>query len=125
MTEGQITPVTEEYLRAILDLGIAGRSVIGRRLADWLEVAPSTVTATLQRMGKEELVTLNERKEVSLAKKGAASAIAAARRPPPPPPLRAPADRFHALRLVARPPGARALAAFTDRGDREAALGGA
>ena len=80
MSEAQITPVTEEYLRAVLDLGIAGRPVIGRRLADSLGVAPSTVTATLQRMGKEALVTLNERKEVSLTKRGAAFAIAAARR---------------------------------------------
>lgn len=82
MSEGTITPVIEEYLRAILDLGIAGRPVIGRRLADSLGVAPSTVTATLQRMGKEGLglVTLNERKEIILSKKGAANAIAAARR---------------------------------------------
>lgn len=80
MSGGPITPVTEEYLRAILDLGISGRPVIGRRLSDSLGVAPSTVTATLQRMGKEELVTLNERKEVSLTKKGSAHAIAAARR---------------------------------------------
>jgi len=80
MSGGSITPVTEEYLRAILDLGMSGRSVIGRRLSDSLGVAPSTVTATLQRMGKEELVTLNERKEVNLTKKGAAHAIAAARR---------------------------------------------
>ncbi len=80
MSEAQITPVTEEYLRAILDLGIAGRPVIGRRLADSLGVAPSTVTATLQRMGREELVVLNERKEVNLTKQGATFAIAAARR---------------------------------------------
>ena len=82
MSEGTITPVIEEYLRAILDLGIAGRPVIGRRLADSLGVAPSTVTATLQRMGKDglDLVTLNERKEIILSKKGAASAITAARR---------------------------------------------
>lgn len=82
MSEGTITPVVEEYLRAILDLGIAGRPVIGRRVADSLDVAPSTVTATLQRMGKEGLglVTLNERKEIILTKKGAALAIAAARR---------------------------------------------
>lgn len=80
MSEAYITPVTEEYLRAILDLGIAGRPVIGRRLADSLGVAPSTVTATLQRMGKESLVTLNERKEVSLTKRGAGFAVAAARR---------------------------------------------
>ena len=82
MSEGTITPVIEEYLRAILDLGIAGRPVIGRRLADSLSVAPSTVTATLQRMGKEglDLVALNERKEIILSKRGAALAIAAARR---------------------------------------------
>jgi DtxR family transcriptional regulator, Mn-dependent transcriptional regulator len=80
MSRAHVTAVMEEYLRAILDLGIAGRPVIGRRLADWLEVAPSTVTATLQRMRDEELVTLNERKEVGLSKEGAAIAIVAARR---------------------------------------------
>lgn len=80
MSEPQITPVVEEYLRAILDLGISGRPVIGRRLADSLGVAPSTVTATLQRMSKDSLVTLNERKEVILSKRGSAYAIAAARR---------------------------------------------
>lgn len=82
MSEGTITPVVEEYLRAILDLGIAGRPVIGRRLADSLGVAPSTVTATLQRMGADGLglVSLNERKEIVLSKKGAAYAITAARR---------------------------------------------
>ncbi|MGN6564952.1 MAG: metal-dependent transcriptional regulator [Thermomicrobiales bacterium] len=80
MSRAHVTAVMEEYLRAILDLGIAGRPVIGRRLADWLEVAPSTVTATLQRMRDEGLVTLNERKEVGLSKEGAAIAIVAARR---------------------------------------------
>lgn len=80
MQKAHVTVVMEEYLRAILDLGMAGRPVIGRRLADWLSVAPSTVTATLQRMGQEGLVSLNERKEVVLSKEGAALAIAAARR---------------------------------------------
>ena len=89
MTRGQggqagqgahVTAVMEEYLRAILDLGMAGRPVIGRRLADWLAVAPSTVTATLQRMVDQGLVSMSERKEVILSKEGAALAIAAARR---------------------------------------------
>ncbi|MDP9372147.1 MAG: metal-dependent transcriptional regulator, partial [Chloroflexota bacterium] len=80
MSRAHVTAVMEEYLRAILDLGIAGRPVIGRRLADWLGVAPSTVTVTLQRMVAEGLVSLNERKEVILSKEGAAIAIAAARR---------------------------------------------
>lgn len=80
MSKAHVTAVMEEYLRAILDLGMAGKPVIGRRLADWLKVAPSTVTATLQRMGQEGLVTLTGRKEVILTKEGAAYAIAAARR---------------------------------------------
>ena len=80
MSRTHVTAVMEEYLRAILDLGMAGRPVIGRRLADWLDVAPSTVTATLQRMGDQGLVSLTERKEVLLSKEGAAIAIAAARR---------------------------------------------
>ncbi len=80
MGGAHVTAVMEEYLRAILDLGTAGRPVIGRRLADWLGVAPSSVTATLQRMGAEGLVSLNERKEVILSKEGAALAVTAARR---------------------------------------------
>lgn len=80
MSGNHVTPVMEEYLRAILDLGMAGRPVIGRRLADSLAVAPSTVTATLQRMGEARLISLNERKEVILSKEGAAVAITAARR---------------------------------------------
>ena len=80
MSRSHVTAVMEEYLRAILDLGIAGRPVIGRRLADWLGVAPPTVTAMLQRMEKDGLVSLNGRKEVVLSKEGAAFAIAAARR---------------------------------------------
>ena len=80
MNGTHVTPVMEEYLRAILDLGIAGRPVIGRRLADWLRVAPPTVTVTLQRLEKEGLVSFNPRKEISLSKGGAAIAVAAARR---------------------------------------------
>lgn len=80
VTKAHVTAVMDEYLRAILDLGMAGKPVIGRRLAAWLDVAPSTVTATLQRMGQEGLVSLSERKEVILTKEGAAFAIAAARR---------------------------------------------
>lgn len=80
MSKTHVTAVMEEYLRAILDLGTAGRPVIGRRLADWLGVAPSTVTATLQRMTEAGLVSLNERKEVVLSKEGAGLAVTAARR---------------------------------------------
>src|ERR687884_511839 len=71
MSRTHVTAVMEEYLRAILDLGMAGRPVIGRRLADWLAVAPSTVTATLQRMGDQGLVSLTGRKEGILSKEGA------------------------------------------------------
>ena len=80
MSRVHVTAVMEEYLRAILDLGIARRPVIGRRLADWLGVAPPTVSVMLQRLEKEGLASLNERKEVILSKEGAAIAIVAARR---------------------------------------------
>src|SRR4051812_32211983 len=47
-----------------------GRSVIAARLAEALDVAPPTVTAALQRMVRDGLVTVSTHKEVSLTQEG-------------------------------------------------------
>jgi len=47
-----------------------GRTVIAARLADALEVAAPTVTATLHRMARDGLVAVNEHKEVLLTEEG-------------------------------------------------------
>jgi DtxR family transcriptional regulator, Mn-dependent transcriptional regulator len=60
----------EDYLLTIYTLSSEGRSVIAARLADALEVAPPTVTATLQRMARDGLVEVNHRKEVVLTPGG-------------------------------------------------------
>ena len=56
----------EDYLLNIYMMSSEGRSVIAARLAEVLEVAPPTVTATLHRMSRDGLITVTNRKEVQL-----------------------------------------------------------
>jgi DtxR family transcriptional regulator, Mn-dependent transcriptional regulator len=60
----------EEYLEAIYSLSCEGQEVIGARLAEALHVSPPTVTATLQRMVRDGLVSLGDRKEINLTAQG-------------------------------------------------------
>jgi DtxR family Mn-dependent transcriptional regulator len=60
----------EDYLLVIYTLSSEGRSVIAARLAEALDVAPPTVTATLQRMSRDGLLTVNAHKEVELTPAG-------------------------------------------------------
>jgi DtxR family Mn-dependent transcriptional regulator len=47
-----------------------GHAVIAARLAEAMEVAPPTVTATLQRMSRDGLIAVNQRKEIELTGEG-------------------------------------------------------
>jgi len=60
----------EDYLLNIYTLSSEGRSVIAARLAEALELAPPTVTATLHRMAKRGLISVNAQKEVTLTDAG-------------------------------------------------------
>jgi DtxR family transcriptional regulator, Mn-dependent transcriptional regulator len=60
----------EEYLEAIYSLSCEGQEVIGARLAEALRVSPPTVTATLQRMVRDGLVSLSDHKEINLTAQG-------------------------------------------------------
>jgi DtxR family transcriptional regulator, Mn-dependent transcriptional regulator len=60
----------EEYLQAIWTLGDEGGSVIGARLAQFLGVSAASVSEMLQRLSRDRLVALNERREVSLTVRG-------------------------------------------------------
>lgn len=60
----------EDYLLVIYTMSSEGRAVIAARLAESLEVAPPTVTATLQRMSRDGLVSINAHKEVELTAAG-------------------------------------------------------
>ncbi|TEU09539.1 MAG: metal-dependent transcriptional regulator [Anaerolineales bacterium] len=70
----------ENYLGVIYTLSRDGETVIGRKLADWLEVSPPTVTATLQRMIRDGWVTMSDDKSIRLTQGGREAATSVIRR---------------------------------------------
>jgi len=77
---GRPTPTIEDYLGAIYTLDRDGEAVIGRKLADWLEVSAPTVTATLQRMVRDAWVVMDDDKSIHLTEQGRKAAISVLRR---------------------------------------------
>ncbi len=69
------TPTIEEYLETILNILSEGKSVLGVRLAERLQVSPPTVTATLRRMSRDGLITSNKNREISLTGYGMKIAV--------------------------------------------------
>ena len=74
------TGTIEEYLEAILNMASEGKKVLGARLAERLQVSPPTVTATLKRMKRDDLITTNGKEGISLTEKGMNLAIGIVRR---------------------------------------------
>jgi DtxR family Mn-dependent transcriptional regulator len=74
------TPTVEDYLGVIYTLQRDGDVVIGRKLADWLEVSAPTVTATLQRMVRDGWVTMARDKSIHLTEMGHEAAASVVRR---------------------------------------------
>ena len=70
----------ENYLGVIYMLSRDGETVIGRKLADWLEVSPPTVTATLHRMIRDGWVTMSDDKSIRLTEAGREAATSVIRR---------------------------------------------
>jgi DtxR family Mn-dependent transcriptional regulator len=64
------TSVVEDYLQVLHYLTRDGYTVIAARLAERLNVSPPTVTATLQRMERDGLITHGPRKEILLTPDG-------------------------------------------------------
>lgn len=64
------TATVEDYLQVIYNRVRDGKTVIAARLAEKLGVAAPTVWATLQRMQRDGLVELKERKEIVLSESG-------------------------------------------------------
>jgi DtxR family Mn-dependent transcriptional regulator len=60
----------EDYLQVMHYMTRDGASIIGARLAERLGVAPPTVTATLQRMIRDGLITMDDHKVVHLTEDG-------------------------------------------------------
>lgn len=55
-----ITPTTEDYLQAIVALIEEGQPVIGARLAERLKVSPASVSQTVERMVRLNLLEIGE-----------------------------------------------------------------
>jgi DtxR family Mn-dependent transcriptional regulator len=70
----------EDYLQVMHYMTRDGASIIGARLAERIGVAPPTVTATLQRMIKQGLITMDDHKVVHLTDEGREQAESIVRR---------------------------------------------
>lgn len=81
MTEkASATGTIEEYLEAVLNMSSEGKKVLGARLAERLQVKPPTVTATLQRMRRDNLITTDGKEGILLTEKGMKLALGTVRR---------------------------------------------
>jgi len=80
MIDERPTPTIEDYLAIIYVLDRDGEAVIGARLAEWLEVSPPTVTATVKRMIRDGWVTMGASKEIHLTSAGREAARSVLRR---------------------------------------------
>lgn len=74
------TATVEEYLEAILNMESEHKNVLGVRLAERLQVSRPTVTATLQRMRRDGLITTNRKTGILLTSKGIKLATGIVRR---------------------------------------------
>lgn len=80
MPDKRPTPTIEDYLGVIYTLERDGEAVIGARLAEWLEVSPPTVTATIKRMIRDGWVAMDRSKEIHLTPAGRQAAQSVLRR---------------------------------------------
>src|SRR3990172_3523685 len=80
MEEAKVTPTVENYLMAIYALGEDHQPVIAARVAQEMEVTPSTVVMTLRRLEREGYVKIKNRKEILLTAKGTGVAESVLRR---------------------------------------------
>ncbi len=80
MSASGVTPTIEEYLETIYNLAMEGEPVIGARLAERFRVSAPTVTETLKRMVRDDLITMDDRRQIALTPRGAELAEAVLRR---------------------------------------------
>jgi DtxR family Mn-dependent transcriptional regulator len=70
----------EEYLETIYNMHMEGDVVIGARLAEKFGVAPPTVTETLKRLVRDGYIEMDERRQITLTRRGEETAEAVLRR---------------------------------------------
>jgi len=78
--DGHITATMTQYLLAMYSLRRENQPLIGARLAEWLGIAPASVTEMLKRMGQEGLVQVGRGREIGLTQRGWQVAMSTARR---------------------------------------------
>jgi len=76
----QPSSTIEDYLQTMYSLETEGERAISARLARWMRVTPPTAWATVQRMQREGMVTLDEKKAIHLTPSGRRLAEGVARR---------------------------------------------
>ena len=74
------TATVEDYLQVIYDRLADGQTVIAARLAEGIGVSSPTAWATLQRMQRDGLVELSERRDITLTASGTTAAESIKRR---------------------------------------------
>ncbi|MEX0749716.1 MAG: metal-dependent transcriptional regulator, partial [Dehalococcoidia bacterium] len=79
-TNDHPTDTIEDYLQTIYSLETEGEKPISARLARWMNVTPPTAWATVQRMHRDGLVELDEKKVIHLTEHGRELAMSVARR---------------------------------------------
>lgn len=80
MGGNQPSATIEDYLQAIYSLETEGEKVISARLARWMHVTPATSGATIQRMQRDGMLKVNDKKAIALTKQGRKLAENVARR---------------------------------------------
>jgi DtxR family Mn-dependent transcriptional regulator len=70
----------DDYLQTIYSLETEGEKVISARLARWRRVTPPTAWATVQRMQRDGMVEIDDRKAIRLTPRGRELAESIARR---------------------------------------------
>ena len=74
------TATVEDYLQSMYSLETEGERIISARLARWMRVTPPTAWATVQRMQRDGLVSVDDKKTIHLTKHGRELAEKVARR---------------------------------------------
>jgi DtxR family Mn-dependent transcriptional regulator len=78
--QSNLTSTAEEYLEAILNMRMEGKTVMAALLAKRLSVSAPTVAGALGRLKRKGLISSNSRKKINLTKKGETEALKVVRR---------------------------------------------
>lgn len=79
-TQDRPSDTIEDYLQSIYSLETEGEKIISARLARWMRVTPPTAWATVQRMHRDGMVEIDDKKTIHLTPRGRELAENVARR---------------------------------------------